>query len=208
MSVDWGAIEQAVRGWIKTATSLNDANVIRADQDGPKPSVPFVDIALGDLIALGACDPIETEYDEGADPGEEIIESVRGQREFVVVIRAFSAAAVGTSSAYALLSKAQTALGLSTVRDALHAAGITVFNAGRVASVPRVVATAWQGIAELRVGFYTCEDVSLATGYINKVELIDEMPDPDRIIPLALEGELSIPDGAPAVAGTGDPTVT
>ncbi len=189
MSINWEDIEKALCAWVRTGSGLSTQKVIRADQTGNRPDRPFITVRVGDLLPVGAVDSADWEFDEDADPGAEIVESVRGQREFSVEIQAFSAAALGANQAREYLSKVQTALGLSSVRTALHAVGITPFDLGRITSVPAILDTTWEGRAILTVRFYAEEQVTATTTYIGTVEVTNEEPDPDQTFTVTIEEE-------------------
>lgn len=183
----WSDIEAAIRAWVKGATGLTDEQVIWADQNGGSPALPFIDVRLGDLIPVGSADGSDWVYDAGGPSGQEIVMSGHGVREFAVSIRAFSASPLGNDSARVLLSKVQTALALETARSALHAAGVTPFDNGRVQVVPAILDTAWEGRAVLQVRFYTEETVTERTTYIGTVEVTDEEPTPDQTFQVTIE---------------------
>lgn len=179
--LDWGALENAIRQWILATGLVTTEKVILAGQDGPRPAVPFFEVRLGDMEAVGAADARSEDYDSGAPAGQEITETVRGMREFPVFIRCFTTSAVGSSSARALLSQVQTALGLPDVRDIIRAAGMTCWDTGRVQTLPAVLDTKWEGRATLTVRMYAEEHAIQKTGYIDTVEVTDEGPTPDDV---------------------------
>ena len=137
---DWSTVEDALRVWIKTATGLDDAHVIWAEQTGPRPAGTFATLRLGDIIPVGLADDVQDSTDLLAPAGGEITFTAVGTREFRVSVQCFTAATVDDTTARNLLSKAQTALSLPTRRDALAAAGVKRFD--MPASPHRV----WQAI--------------------------------------------------------------
>ncbi len=175
----WATIEDGLRAWVKTASGLADSQVIWADQAGARPAGAYITLQLGPIVALGACDEVETHYDEDADAGEEIELRVNGRRSFAVSIQAFTPSVTGASTARALLSTVQTALGLPSVRTALAAAGVTPFESGPVNYVPALVGTLFEGRATLEAQFYTRETVSEYLGYIDTVETENYLGPPD-----------------------------
>jgi hypothetical protein len=187
--VSWSNHEKAIRAWIVSATGLPESKVIRAEQNGPKPAAPFIDIRLGGLTPVGIVDAVENYYDNEAANGEEIVQMIRGSRELEVSIRAFTESAVGDDTARALLSVAQLALRLDSIRDALAEAGLSPFDNGRIAAIPVVLETRWQGRAQLVCRFYLEETLSERTGYIASVELTNEVVDPPEIFTVAVGGE-------------------
>jgi hypothetical protein len=175
---NWDTYENGIRQWVIAATGISPTKVIRAEQDGPRPVAPFVEVRVGDALALGAADGLEQYFDALADPGQEVTQVVRAQREVSVTLRAFTDAAVGGSSARALLARVQASLGFAEVRDVLHDAGITCFDRGSVQHLPGVLDTRWEGRATLTVRVYVEDTAILTTGYIDTVQLVDASVDP------------------------------
>ncbi len=172
MAANWDSVEAAVWAWVVAGSGLSESTVIRADQDGPRPEPNFASIRLGrSMSPAGVVDQVSQEYDSGADPGEEITLTASGPREFEVEVEVFTASAVGSDSAFARASRVQTALGLPGVRDALHAAGLTPFDNGKVRVIPDVLDTKWEGRALLVARFYVEESASETTGYIDATEI-------------------------------------
>lgn len=168
----WGEYENALRLWLVTATGVT---VIRSYQDGPRPSDPFVHFAITRIDAIGAADSLQNFTDV---PGDTVIEVVRGVREIAVLVQAHTASAVGPSAARALLAKAQVALRSSVVKETLHNAGMTCFDAGSIQVVPVVLDTRWEGRAALTCRFYVEEIASADVGYIETVEIKKDAPPP------------------------------
>jgi len=173
----WNLIEDAIRKWVRDASRLADGQVIWSDQDGPRPLGVFITIRLGDLLPLGAVDETATDYDPTGGPGEEIVTTVRGVREFPVSIQCFGTDTVGRDTARALLSRVQTALGLPSVREALGTVGLSPFDAGQVRNLSVILDAQFEGRALLEVRFYVVEEMTERTTYISTVEVTDESTD-------------------------------
>lgn len=178
-SGDFGDFENAIRLWVIAATGLTASKVIRGNQNGPRPEAPFAEVIVGDLIPVGAADAQDESYDPDGDVGAEITETARGQREMTATVRIFTVSAVGPASARALLAKVPVSLGLSSVRDILHSAGLTCFDAGTVAHVPAILDTKWEGRATLTARLYAELTASTTTGFISSVELTNTSTVPD-----------------------------
>lgn len=178
---DFDAIENAIRAWVIAATGLATEKVIRGYQNGPRPSAPFAEVIVGDLIPVGAADAQDESYDPDAAAGAEITQTSRGVREMTATVRVFTVSAVGASSARALLGRLPTSLGLQAIRDILHVAGLTCFDPGTVTHVPAILDTKWEGRATLTARFYTELTASTTTGYISSVELTDTSTVPDSV---------------------------
>lgn len=176
----WVGIESGIRAWVVAASGIPEDHVIYSTQNGPRPSAPFIELAFGDIMPLGAVDAIEQTYDAGAVSGSEITLTTIGQRELSVVLRAYTSTTFGGASARVLLSKLQTSLGVSSVRDTFHAAGVTCFDRGAVQTIPAVLDTRWEGRAQLILRFYVVDTASESSGYITSVELTDQSVDPEE----------------------------
>lgn len=176
---DW---EQAIRSWVIACTGLDDGHVIRADQDGPRPSVPFIEVKVDGVRPLGAVDGEVQTYDSGASAGQEVVRTAHGQREFSAVIRAFTLLASGDNSARAFLSRVQVGLGLEEVRDILYGYGVTVFDNGRIENLPGILDTKWEGRATLTVGCLAEQTAATRTGFIKTVVLTNGITVPDTTL--------------------------
>jgi hypothetical protein len=180
----WDALEDAVRALVVSATGIPSIRVIRGNQNGPRPRAEdgaFAEVIVGDAIPIGAADAQQEVYNSGGAAGAEIAETSRGVRELPVTIRVFTVSSVGSGSARALLAQVPTSLGLSSVRDALHTAGLTCFEPGTVGYVPAILDTKWEGRATLTMRFYTELTASTTTGYITAVELTNTSVVPNSV---------------------------
>jgi hypothetical protein len=180
-SGDFGDFENAIRLWVIAATGLPTSKVIRGNQNGPRPDPPFAEVIVGDLVPVGAADAQDEVYNPAGEAGAEIAETSRGMREMTATVRIFTLSDVGPSSARALLAKVPTSLGLSVVRDILHSAGLTCFDAGTVTHVPAILDTKWEGRASLTARLYTELTASSTTGYITSVELTNTSTVPNSV---------------------------
>lgn len=170
MATAWATIEDALRTWVKSATSYPDARVIWAEQAGSRPSGDIITLRLGDVVPLGVVDDVVQETDLNRTAGTEVELRAEGIREFGLTLQAYGSAVTGTSAARAALAKCQTALALPTIRDALETAGVTPFEIGPVQNVTALNHTLFEGRAVLEVRFYTRDSLSEYTGYIASVE--------------------------------------
>lgn len=170
MATDWATIEDALRGWVKTATAYPDARVIWAEQTGARPVGSIITLRLSDVGMVGLIDELVTETDLTRAAGEEIELRAEGIREFGVTLQAYGDPVTGLSTARAALAKCQTALMLPSVRDALETAGMTPFSVGPVQNVTALNHTLFEGRAVQETRFYTRASLSEYTGYIASVE--------------------------------------
>lgn len=115
-----GDILQAVRGWLQASSSLTDAQVIPADDRGPRPALPYVTVKVTTAdVQVG-----EDEARYGLDDDDVPTVTVHGTRRGTVSIQGFGAASEEW------LATARLALRLPTVQAVLNAAGLTVVPMG------------------------------------------------------------------------------
>lgn len=167
------AREQAIRAWVKTASGLTDESVFFSNQKVERPASAYVTIRLGDLVPLGAVDPVTENYDADRDPGVEIEQVVEGTRSLGVSIQVFNGAVAGALSAMNVAKKLQLGIRLPSVRDALNTAGMSPYQIGGVRNLAALLGTAFDGRAQLDVSFYVHETVSEFTTYIETAEITD-----------------------------------
>lgn len=184
--MNWTAVENALRAWVKAGSGLDNEHVIWAEQGGPRPDGAFVTVRIGDLVPVGAFDEVTHGYDATQPLGEEIEHVVRGERSCMVSVQAFTPEVMGSASARAVASRVLTALQRPSVRDALEAAGLSVYDPGTVKYVPAIVGTEFEARAVLEVGFYLVETASERGGYIAKVQVTNEEPTPDQTFTVEL----------------------
>lgn len=177
--MSWATIQNGLQAWVKSATGFDDAHVIWADQSGPRPDAPFIDLRIGTTIPLGAIDELSDNTDLTRDPGSEVELRATCVQEFHLTVRCFTAATLDDSAATALLGRARLALTLPSIRDALETAGVTIFDRGEVQNVSVLKDVKFEGRAMLDVGCYTLEAVSEFVGYIDEVDTVSYLGPPD-----------------------------
>lgn len=115
-----GDILQAARGWLKSAASLTDEQVIPADDTGTKRVAPFL------LVKVVAAD-IQVGEDEaryGLDDDDVPTVTVHGTRRGTLSVQGFGAASEEW------LVAARLALRLPATQAVLNAAGLTIVPMG------------------------------------------------------------------------------
>lgn len=163
------AIEDALRAWVVQASGLPDSAVIFEHQDGvSKVPGPSATLSMGDLLQVGL-DALDTEFDESAANGQEIIFTVNGPRTFTCNVTFFAPDTTGDAGARAAAARCQAGLRLPSVRYALNQAGLGVLKEGPVRWVPRIEGTGWLGQAVLEVEFNVNQSATERTGYIETV---------------------------------------
>lgn len=163
-------VEDAVRAWVVAASRYAEDAVIWANENGNRPTGNVITLSLANTRSLGACDAVEF-LTNGVVEGEEVEVKVRGEREHVLRIQAFTPDATnGETSARAVLLDVQTRVVLPSIADALAVAGVSVFDRGSVQYVPAIANTAFEGRGILEVRLYAVESASEKTGYVGTVE--------------------------------------
>lgn len=162
---DW---KKALRTWIRGSSGLEDSKIVFSQKNTIRLPVPFITIRLGDLLSLGATDEIKRTTDLTKPAGEEITQTVVGRREMSASIQCFGD---GDESSMSIMSRVQTSLGLTSVSDALNAAGVSVFDIGTIRNITAINETAFEPRHLLEVRCYVSEEVSESVGYIKTVQV-------------------------------------
>ncbi len=181
MSLDFAAIAQAVRVWVKLALDeydLADDRVILANQSGSRPKLdkdsgPFVTIDVRGPTILGAVDSLSYSYSNTAPAGKEITVSSGGSRELAVSIQVFTYETTGNDQARSLAAKIQDYARQHAVADAFDVAGLTLFDVGQVNGIYQLLRTEFEGRAGIEARFYAQSYATSRTGYIAGVEVTD-----------------------------------
>lgn len=164
------AVEDALRAWVKSASSYSDENVFFGQQKVERPAGPYITVQLDGPIPLGAFDAVTEHEATDPDPGEEIELRVTGEREVTVRVQVFNAATTGSGSAVTVMTAVQLGISLPSVRDALDEAGVSPFDVGSIQNLGALLGTAFDGRAALDVRCYFRTTVSEFTTYIERVE--------------------------------------
>lgn len=172
--LDWTVCENALHAWLVSATGLDAAKVVWANQDGPEPTGAFVTLKVLAFTPAPGLDALVQTYDAGGAAGADLILAVDARRQLSVSVQAFSPAVTGPTSARALLAKAQAALALPGVRSGFSAARLASFNASGITDVSAVRETKWQSRASMEVRFHAVDSVSERTTWIATAEVSQE----------------------------------
>jgi hypothetical protein len=176
MSADWTALEDALFAWVKGASGFSEEQILWLDQDGPRPAGQHIGLRLGADAPLGSAPELTHDYDAGRPAGAEIVCTVKEVRELSVTVQVFGGATTTSNAPRAIAGKLQTALGLPTVREALGAAGLSVFDRGRVLSVPEVLDADFEARAVLTIRCYVADDAEESTTFIETVDCEGHSP--------------------------------
>lgn len=152
--MSWQAIEDAIQVAIAAAAGVPSDRVIWEYQNSNQPLLDYIAIALGGVLAEVGQDGLETSTDLARPAGQEIAIDVIGVREAQLQVVAFSTATVGDGAARAIAEKVRTSLRLPSIRDALAAVGVSVFDHGSVSYVPEIVAIGFRGRSTLDMRCY------------------------------------------------------
>lgn len=170
--INWQLLEDAIYAWFEEATGIE---VVWANQDAPQPPYPFgtLNVIAGPTkvggddevrsvtlspAVLAPLPPIEMEY--------------AGPREMTVSCQINVGAPFDgdpATHARALMTSAQSSLGLESVRVLLRAAGLAVIQELPVQSFDLQIADAWVARSQMDVRF------GLAASVVEKVQAIENV---------------------------------
>ncbi len=171
--MNWTAIEDALHAWVVASTGYLATRVLWRDQN-------TINAPLADHITLHLNGPLVLGTDEQLDrtdllqpPGQEIILSVQGDREWSLEVQCYTGQTTTSADAKGILSTLQTVGQLPSKRALLTAQGISLFDLGSVQYTPEIREVAYQGRALLLMRFYSRDVATERTGYIAEVEVTD-----------------------------------
>jgi len=167
MALNFTVLQKALQDAIVSAAGLADSKVVWARQDGTRPSAPYLTLNLSPMRTVGL-DGTRHTYN-AASTGAEITLSHGGPREFTLTVGAFGSA-LGSASAVALLEGVKSALGKVTIREALEAANVSLFDFGPILDLTQVVDAAFEGRATVDLRGYTTQEVTETIGYIQTID--------------------------------------
>lgn len=143
-------ILQGIRTWLKTSESLTDVQVVPADDDGPRPSLPYLTVKVLTADAEFGRD----EDIRGLDGDSLPTLYVRGERRATVSVQAFGTAAE------AWLSNALLKRRLPSIQAALIGVGLTVEPMGPIRDISRLLDTSIEPrfVLDLEVTYVLASD--------------------------------------------------
>lgn len=171
--MDWNAIENAVVSWVKAGTGLG--TVILAKPNQARPVTDYADVEVTDGGGFGG----QAEKRIGPNPtqpppaGQEVQVVTVRQKILIVTVNVFTAAVQGSSSAQALLSKAQTALESDAQIAAWRAVGISLQDRGTVQRIDALLETRFEGRAVLALHFNATDSI---TEYVTNIATVNVTP--------------------------------
>lgn len=170
--MDWTAIEDALHAWVVSSTGYASNRVLWRDQDANAKVADHITLHLSGPIVLGT-DELRSSTDLLQPAGQEIKQSVQGDREWSLQVECFTGAVTTSSDAKSILSNLQTVGQLPSKLALLDAQGISLFDLGSVQYTPEIREVAYQGRALLLMRFYSRDVATEKTGYIAEVEVTD-----------------------------------
>ena len=170
--MDWTALEDALHGWVVASTGYAANRVLWRDQNANAPVADHITMHLSGPIVLGT-DQLRSTTNLLDPPGQEITQSVQGDREWSLQVECYTGSTTTSSDAKGVLSGLQTKGQLPTKYALLSAAGITLFDWGSVQYTPEIREVAYQGRAILLMRLYSRDAATEKTGYIAEVEITD-----------------------------------
>ena len=214
MALDFGAIETAIATWLAGATSLPRvdvgdvaARIVVRNDKVPQPPPPYLTFHVPMPLGSGDPDEVRQSHDPAAAAGAEVVYTIRGERQFVCSVQAFTEAAVGGTdfegnrTAKAYLEDARIALRKPSVRAALHAAGLSVVSIEGAADFSARLGAVGQGRATLDVRFRCVDSATDTTGYIDHVSATGDLTGSEDDVDFSLT---YAPDGPQVPTDTGD----
>lgn len=179
--IDWPTIETAIRSWVIAGSGLDPSKVFFAGQGSTRPLAPFITIQVVDVKPLGR-DWTDTDDNPTPTPGNEIITTVRGERECTLQLQCFGTSggpgsqAFGASSCRALIERVFTACNLPSNAVALDDAGVGIGYFNTVQAMGAIInSTTWEPRAVGTMMFYLASEMSETGTYIETVEVTNEI---------------------------------
>lgn len=178
MTIAWTTVEDAIQDWVVTASGLAGNKVIWVTQNGPRPDVPYISIDA-DIQRVGQ-DWADTADAAVPAPGAEIDQLARGTRRMMINIQCFGGTATGNTSSRAILENVVSKFQLPSVRGALVANGVGVASFSNVSNISGVLnSTRFEPRATVEAVAFLASEVSETGTYFSKVDVTNEIPDPD-----------------------------
>lgn len=169
MAIDYAAITEVARAWVRDAVSLPDGQVIIQDQNGMQLQPPYATVRVGSTVTPFPADFSGWEYDSAQAQGQEVELFVTGPRVVSVAVNVYTKGAFGGAGALAMLSNARDRLQLPSVLAAFAAAGAAIAEVSDVRNLSLLLETNFQGRAHMELTLNVAAFESERTGYIATV---------------------------------------
>jgi hypothetical protein len=185
----WSAVENAIQSWVTTASGVPGSQVIWGEQNGPRPSTPFITLRISDVSGLGidgswqVTNPAST----GTD-GQEILEIARGTRQGTLTIQVFGGQPTNgvSPSPVAIAHAIVAAATLPATRFALVAAGVGLSSFKPIRSLDGVIEhVVFEPRAIVEVTINLASEVQQTETVIDTVVLTDGTTSPSHTVTVA-----------------------
>ena len=161
MTIAYATAETALIAWLQLGTGLT--KIIFPHQQTP--AMPYLSLSLGPVRSVTPIDELRYSTDLGQPAGQEVQQTVVGQRTFTVSVQAFTLQETGAGTAKELLASALLRAGTPTQRLLFGVAGLAFLYAEPLNALPRL-GPMGQGRAAVDLHFAVVDTVVDATGYI------------------------------------------
>ena len=159
--IPYATLEAALVAWLALGTGLT--RIIFTHQQTPP--LPYLTLSLGPVRSVTPIDEVVSTTDLTQPAGQEVQQSVYGQRTFTVSVQAFTIQETGAGTAKELLASALLRAATPTQRALFNVAGIAFLYAEPLNALPRL-GPVGQGRAAVNLHFAVVDSIVNPTGYI------------------------------------------
>lgn len=168
MALQFAAFEAALSAWLQSTTGVIASQIAYRHQKTPSydpasGTKAFFTVIITGPDPIGNVDEVRYPYDSAQPAGQEIQQTVIGQREIFVSVQAFTIQEIGPGTAKELLGTARTALRL--LSSGFDAVGFSFIDSSKVNNLP-VLGDLGQGRAHMDLRFRAVDSFVVPTGYI------------------------------------------
>jgi hypothetical protein len=169
VAIDYSAITEAVRAWVRDSLSLPDGKVILQDQTGQELTPPYATVRISTSSKPFGTDFADSVTDLARAQGQEVELSTTGPRNILAAINVYTLGAFGGAGATAMLANARDRLELDSVVAAFGAAGVAVVDTSDVQNLSALLETNFQGRAHLELTLGASSSDSERVGFIETI---------------------------------------
>lgn len=174
--IDWTTVEDGVYDWAFAATAIVTD---WTNEDRPERAFPYVTLKRAGTSRLAPMDEKLEVTNLAAPLGEEIEQTLAGDREFVISCQCRTSSDAPGATANHYLQSMEAALQKPSVRLALRTAGAVVVESEPILDLDQIVGEQWASGASMDVRFRILGTVTSTTGYIAKVGVEGTIKDVD-----------------------------
>lgn len=170
MAVDWTGVQDAITTWVENTSGLEEGSVIWSFQKEPQPVRPYISMKLLPPRRLGQDALVITT--DLTQAGNEIQQTVKGQREVTVVLDSFANAVTGAGTAMEFLWDTLTGVALPSQYSLLYASGISFVDYEPPVDLTGLEAgTTYVSRAQCAIRLAITDIIEESTGYIQTVQV-------------------------------------